>query len=160
MTPLFCHRLETCQQELVPQEDGAKAWSRHSVHSVADIARVIEVITGAMTGAGYPEKEIFRVHLALEEAIVNAHKHGHQGDWEKPVAIRYFMSVEGMVAEVEDQGPGFDPAQVPDPLDPENLERTSGRGLLLMRSSLSGVCHNERGNTICLCKHRNTPPPS
>jgi anti-sigma regulatory factor (Ser/Thr protein kinase) len=55
---------------------------------------------------------------------------------------------------VEDEGPGFDPALVPDPLGPENLERPSGRGLLIMRTYLSGVCHNERGNTICLCKHR------
>jgi serine/threonine-protein kinase RsbW len=159
MTPLFCHRLEVCQEELVPREEGAKAWRRDNVHSVADIARVIEVITGAMAGAGHPEKEIFRVHLALEEAIVNAHKHGHQGDWEKPITVCYYVSADGVVARVEDQGPGYDPAEIPDPLDPENLERPSGRGLLLMRAYLSGVCHNERGNTICLCKHRTTPPP-
>src|SRR5271165_5237317 len=77
MTPLFCHRLETCQQELVPDEEGAKVWRRDNVQSVADLARVIEVVTGAMAGAGYPAQEIYRVHLALEEAIVNAHKHGH-----------------------------------------------------------------------------------
>ena len=154
MTPLFCHRLETCRQELVPCEDGAKVWRRETVHSVADIARVIEIVIGAMTAASYPEAEVFRVRLALEEAIVNAHKHGHAGDWGKPVAIRFHVSADGMVAEVEDQGPGFDPVQVPDPLAPENLERPSGRGLLLMRTYLSGVCHNERGNTICICKHR------
>jgi serine/threonine-protein kinase RsbW len=158
MTPLFCQHLEACQQELVPQEEGAKVWRHDTVQDVADIARVIEVITGAMAGANYPAKEISRVHLALEEAIVNAHKHGHEGDWSKPVTVRFYVSSEGMVAEVEDQGPGFDPTKVPDPLAPENLERPSGRGLLLMRSYLSGVCHNERGNTICLCKHRSAPP--
>jgi serine/threonine-protein kinase RsbW len=158
MTPLFCHRLEACRQELVPQTEGAKAWRHDKVQCVADIARVLEVVTGAMAGANYPEKEIFRARLALEEAIVNAHKHGHRGDWDRPVTVRFYVSVEGMVAEVEDQGAGYDPAQVPDPLAPENLERTSGRGLLLMRASLSGVCHNERGNTICLCKHRSPPP--
>jgi len=154
MSSLYCHRLETCRQELVPCEEGAKAWRRESVYSVADIARVIEVVTGAMTVARYLEGEIFRVRLALEEAIVNAHKHGHAGDWGKPVAVRFHVSADGMAAEVEDQGPGFDPALVPDPLAPENLERPSGRGLLLMRTYLSGVCHNERGNAICLCKHR------
>ncbi len=57
-----------------------------------------------------------------------------------------------MVVEIEDQGLGFDPGEVADPLAPENLERPSGRGLLLMRTYMSNVCHNEQGNCICLCK--------
>ena len=137
------------------EEDALRRGRLESVHSVADMARVIQIITGAMAGAGSSRMEdISGVRLALEEAIVNAHKHGHEGDWAKPVAVRYHVSAEGMVAEIEDQGPGFDPALVPDPLAPENLERPSGRGLLIMRTYLSGVCHNERGNTICLCKDR------
>ncbi len=159
MTPLPCHRIEACRRELVPDDEGAKAWRRDTVDSVTDIARVIEVVTGAMTAAGFPEGEIFRVRLALEEAIVNAHKHGHLGDWAKPVAVRFHVRAEGVVAEIEDQGSGFDPALVPDPVAPEHLERPSGRGLLLMRTVLSGVCHNERGNTICLCKHRSGTSP-
>ena len=159
MTPLHCHRLETCRRELVPESEGAKVWRRDSVQSAKDVARVIRNITGAMAGAGFPDEEIFRVRLALDEAVVNAHKHGHDGDWSKPVAIRYHVSEEGVVAEIEDQGPGFDPKQVPDPLAPENLERPSGRGLFIMRTYLSGVCYNERGNTICLCKHRTGTSP-
>jgi serine/threonine-protein kinase RsbW len=112
-----------------------------------------------MANYGYSEKVQFRVHLALEEAIVNAHKHGHQGNWSKSVVVRFSVSTDGVVAQVEDQGPGFDPQLVPDPLAAENLERPSGRGLLLMRSYLSGVCHNEQGNCICLCKHRSPLPP-
>ena len=155
------NRLESCRLELVPREAGVKVWRVDRVHCVADIARVIQVVTGAMAGAGYPEKEVFRVHLALEEAIVNAQKHGHQGEWGTPIAVRYYVSAEGAVAQVEDQGPGFDPAAVPDPLAPENLERPTGRGLLLMRTYLSGVCHNQQGNCICLCKHQagRTPAP-
>ena len=107
--------------------------------------------------AGFPEKEIFAMHLALEEAIVNANKHGHQGDWTLPLAVHYCVSADGVVAQVEDQGPGFAPAEVADPLAPENLERASGRGLLLMRSYMSDVCHNERGNCVCLCKRRLVP---
>jgi len=63
------------------------------------------------------------------------------------------------VAQVEDRGAGFDPALVPDPLAPENLLKPGGRGLLLMRHYLTGVCHNERGNCVCLCRHRPGPPP-
>jgi serine/threonine-protein kinase RsbW len=108
-----------------------------------------------MADFGFSNEEVFGVRLGLDEAIVNANKHGHQGDWKTPVAVRYLVDHEGVVAHVEDQGPGFDPAQVPDPLTAENLERDSGRGLLLMRKYMSGVCHNERGNCVCLCKQRN-----
>jgi serine/threonine-protein kinase RsbW len=113
-----------------------------------------------MSRYGYSETECFRVHLSLEEAIVNAHKHGNRRDWGKSITLRYHVSAEGVVAQVEDEGPGFNPESVPDPLAPENLERPSGRGLLLMRSYLSGVCHNQQGNCICLCKHRNNVSPA
>jgi serine/threonine-protein kinase RsbW len=142
-----------CRLELVPQEGGVPLWRRESIKSLADMERFLEAIPTEMANYGYSEKEQFRVRLALEEAIVNAHKHGHYRDWSKSITVRYHVSADGVVVQVEDQGPGFDPQSVPDPLAPENLETPSGRGLLLMRSFLSGVCHNELGNCICLCKH-------
>jgi Histidine kinase-like ATPase domain len=96
MTPLHCHRIEACRQEIVPDDEGAKAWRRDAVHSVDDIARVTRAVADAMIGAGYPETEIYRVHLALEEALVNAHKHGHRGDWGKPVGVRYHVGSDGV----------------------------------------------------------------
>jgi serine/threonine-protein kinase RsbW len=116
--------------------------------------RLIETIVSRMAAAGHAEKDQFRVRLALEEAIVNAHKHGHQGDWSRAIVVHYHVSESGVLAEVEDQGEGFDRDQVPDPLAPENLERSSGRGLLLMENYMTGVCHNEVGNRVCLCKNR------
>jgi serine/threonine-protein kinase RsbW len=120
--------------------------------------RLLEAIPAEMANHGYSETDQFRVHLALEEAIINAHKHGNQRDWSKSITVRYYISAVGVAVQVEDEGSGFDPQSVPDPLAPENLERPSGRGLLLMRSYLSGVCHNEPGNCICLCKHRSPLP--
>jgi anti-sigma regulatory factor (Ser/Thr protein kinase) len=73
--------------------------------------------------------------------------------------VCYRVGAESVVAQVEDRGPGFDPGQVPDPLDPANLERPGGRGLLLMRAYLHGVWHNDRGNCVCLCRHRTGPRP-
>ncbi len=146
---MFSTNQGVCPQNLVPH-DGE--WHRASVHSVEDMERTIETIIAAMTAASFPDRDIRRLHLALEEAIVNANKHGHRGDWSKPITVRYSVTEMGMVAEIEDQGLGFDPAQVADPLAPENLERPSGRGLLLMRTYMSNVCHNEQGNCICLCK--------
>jgi serine/threonine-protein kinase RsbW len=59
-----------------------------------------------------------------------------------------------VLAEVEDEGPGFNPAVVPDPTLPENLEQTGGRGLLLMRHYMSWVHYSERGNHVTLGKCR------
>ena len=58
--------------------------------------------------------------------------------------------------EVEDEGRGFDPSHVPDPTLPENLERPNGRGLLLMRRSMTWVRYTGRGNRVTLCKRRSS----
>ncbi len=155
---MICQRLEMCRIELVPREVGVPLWRREAIASYADMERFLDVIADEMAKYGFSETEQLRVRLALEEAIVNAHLHGHQRDWSKSIAVRYYVSADGAVAQIEDQGPGFNPQLVPDPLAPENLERPSGRGLFLMRTFLSGVCHNQPGNCICLCKHRSPLP--
>ncbi|HLN32137.1 MAG TPA: ATP-binding protein [Gemmataceae bacterium] len=156
---MICDRLELCQQDLVPREGSVQRWRHDTIQSLEDMERVIHMVTSGMESVGYSEKEVLTMRLATEEAIVNAHKHGHQRDWSRPFSVRHHLDANGVVIQVEDQGPGFDPQQVPDPLAPENLERASGRGLLLMRTYMSGVCHNERGNCVCLCKRRLTSPP-
>jgi serine/threonine-protein kinase RsbW len=150
---MFHRKGSVCRQELVPHQGDIAPWERITVQSVADMEQVIQTITtAAMATAGFCEKETLRLRLALDEAMVNAHKHGNQGDWTKPIKLRYHLNENGVVAEIEDQGLGFDPTQVPDPLAPENLQRDSGRGLFLMRAYMSNVCHNAEGNCICLCK--------
>jgi serine/threonine-protein kinase RsbW len=138
---MFHRKGSVCRQGLVPHEGEVALWQKETVQSVADMNHVIQTVTAAATAtAGFPEKDRFRLHLALEEALVNAHIHGHQGDWTKPITLRYHVNEDGVVVEIEDQGLGFDPEQVPDPLAPENLERPSGRGLFLMRTYMSHVC--------------------
>ena len=112
-----------------------------------------------MTGLGYSAKDHFGLRLALEEAVVNSITHGHQHDPAKMVVLRYRVGTEYVLLEVEDQGAGFDPAQVPDPTDPESLERPSGRGLLLIQFSMSWVGYNERGNCVTFCKFPSEPLP-
>jgi serine/threonine-protein kinase RsbW len=158
---MFHRKGDVCWQELVPHDGEIALWQTKTVQSVEDMNSAIETITvAAMATAGLSHKDVMRLRLALEEALVNAQKHGHQGDWARPIALRYHVNEKGVVAEIEDQGLGFDPEQVPDPLAPENLERPSGRGLFLIRGFMSNVCHNEKGNGICLCKHcpGNTKP--
>ena len=125
-----------------------------SVRTTEEMVRLIETVIRAMAEAGYSKKDQFAIRLALEEAIVNGIKHGNQNDRTKRVRVRYQVKAGWVLAEVEDQGKGFDPNQVPDPLDLENLDQPSGRGLLLMRSYTTWIRHNPRGNQVTLGKYR------
>ena len=102
----------------------------------------------------WEENDIFGVHLAVEEALVNAIKHGNQNDHSKRVHIVYRMSETHVQIEITDEGPGFNPNNVPDPTEDDNLEVPSGRGLMLMRSFMSSVEFNERGNGVIMEKQR------
>jgi len=118
------------------------------------LSAVLDQVAGEMTAAGYDARDVFAVRLALEEAVVNAIKHGHQGDTSKAVWVNYTVGPEEALITVEDEGPGFQPEDVPDPLDPENLERACGRGVFLMRHYMTWVKYNECGNRVTLCKRR------
>lgn len=97
----------------------------------------------------YARNARFALRLALEEAIVNAFRHGHAHlPHDTPVEIDYSVGPEEIRVEVEDQGPGFTPSDVPDPTLDENLERPSGRGLVLMRAYMTRIRHLGRGNRV------------
>jgi CheY-like chemotaxis protein len=120
-----------------------------------------------------------RVAIALEEALLNALYHGNlelSSDLREQDTKRYYslaeerrreepyrsrtvhfeasLGLQDMTFAVRDAGPGFNPHGVPDPTDPANLERASGRGLLLIRTFMDEVRHNDRGNEIVMIKHR------
>jgi serine/threonine-protein kinase RsbW len=98
------------------------------------------------------EKDIFCIKLALEEALVNAIKHGNQMDRSKKVQISFRIHADRFECQISDEGPGFDPEDVPDPTAVENLERPCGRGLMLMRYYMNEVVYSSRGN--CVSMHR------
>jgi serine/threonine-protein kinase RsbW len=100
----------------------------------------------------FSESEIFGIKMALEEAIVNAIKHGNQMDRSKVVRVAYRISPYEFDVLISDEGPGFDPEDVPDPTAPENLERNCGRGLLLMRHYMSHIEYVGTGNTVRMSK--------
>jgi serine/threonine-protein kinase RsbW len=107
-----------------------------------------------MEKRGYTQKETFGARLALEEALVNAVRHGNRGDPTKCVWVSWHVTNRRVLLEVEDEGNGFDPRAVPDPCALENLERSCGRGLLLIHSYMTWVRFNKRGNRVAMCKHR------
>lgn len=121
----------------------------------AEARPIQEAIENRLRSQLFSDKDIFCIKLALEEAIVNAIKHGNQMDRNKKVRIAYSISAERFDALIADEGPGFDPDDVPDPTAVENLERPCGRGVMLMRHYMTQVSFYERGNVVAMHKVRN-----
>src|SRR5690242_14320001 len=114
--------------------------------------RVQEQIERLLQDRATSDHDLFGIKLALEEALVNAIKHGNQMDRSKNVHISYRLLPDRFDVRIADEGVGFDPADVPDPTAVENLERPCGRGLMLMRHYMSEVAYSERGNTVSMSK--------
>ena len=119
-----------------------------------EFRRVQEDIEQRLRQHDFSDRDVFSVRLALEEAIVNAIKHGNQFDRGKKVHISYRVGPDQFSVQITDEGDGFDPCDIPDPTLVENLERPCGRGLMLMRHYMSDVQYNERGNTVRMTKNR------
>ena len=102
----------------------------------------------------FSQTDIFAVHLALEEAFINAVKHGNRNDSTKKVKIDYLVSLDKIEITMMDEGGGFAPEDVPDPRYGENLYKTEGRGLLLMRSYMDVVEFNEQGNRVFMVRYK------
>jgi serine/threonine-protein kinase RsbW len=125
-------------QEIVIQSDPAEA------------RRVQDNLEQALLAFHYDEREVFSIKLALEEALINAIKHGNQMDRNKTVRIRYRIQDERFDVRIIDEGKGFNPEDVPDPMAAENLERACGRGLLLIRHYMSEVVYHPPGNRLSM----------
>ncbi len=130
-------------------QDGGDADTLKIQNDRAIIDSVQDRVIDAAEHLGYSTSAQFALRLAMEEAIVNAFKHGHRGlPPNTPIVFEFSVTPERIFVSVEDQGPGFTPMAVPDPTLDENLERPSGRGLVLMRAYMTRIEHNERGNRV------------
>lgn len=105
-----------------------------------------------VVAAGFDEESIFAIRISLEEAIVNAIRHGNRLDASKRVRIASCTSPEQVEIMVEDDGVGFDRTCVPDPTAAENLCRPSGRGILLIESYMTSVTWDKGGRRMCMIK--------
>jgi len=126
---------------------------------------VVESRSSAVTGQwawilpklkahNFSEDDIFAIHLALEEAFINAVNHGNRMDPEKEIKIEYSVGEGKVEISMTDEGRGFDPDAVPDPRYGENLYKAGGRGLLLICSYMDIVEFNERGNRVRMVKYK------
>jgi serine/threonine-protein kinase RsbW len=151
---MFSAQQTPCGQDPPSDDTRPGDWREQRLRSFADLEPVLTAVLADLAGAGYLEKDQFAVRLALDEALANGIKHGNREDPARAVTLRYRVLPDSLMAEVEDEGPGFDPDQVADPLAAENLDRPSGRGLFLIRAYMTWVRHNDRGNRVTLCKYR------
>jgi serine/threonine-protein kinase RsbW len=110
--------------------------------------------------AGFPSEDGLDVGMAVREAVINAIRHGNREDPALVVDVTMRWAADTLEVRVRDRGNGFDPAQVPDPRSGENLLRSSGRGLLLMRAFVDDVVFRkprQGGTEVTLVKRRREP---
>ena len=131
-------------------------WRRdHVIESdTAAGRRVLDEVLQELQARHWCQRDVFAVHLAMEEALVNAIIHGNRLARDKHVRISCRMSPELIRVEISDEGPGFDPDALPDPTDPERLGCPGGRGVLLMKAFMSRVEWGGSGNRVLLEKDR------
>ena len=118
--------------------------------------QVIEDLLAQLRNHAWHERDLFGVHLALEEALVNAIKHGNEEHAGKQVQVCCRINGQIVQIEVADEGPGFDPASVPDPTSENLVDMPHGRGIMLMRSCMSRVEYNDSGNRVLMEKQRSS----
>ncbi|MBS1852605.1 MAG: ATP-binding protein [Acidobacteria bacterium] len=112
------------------------------------------------TEIGFDEDQVMQISMAVREAAINAVLHGNAYDPGKKVSLDFETTARDMIITIRDQGPGLDVSKIPDPLAPENLLKTSGRGIFLIRSFMDEVhIHpSKTGTEIKLVKHVGGPP--
>jgi serine/threonine-protein kinase RsbW len=118
------------------------------------IAEILQQIIIQVKANGYGDDDIFAIQLAMEEALINAIKHGNNGDESKKVKIEYAVSEEKVEIFITDEGKGFNSDALPDPRYGNNLYKTCGRGVLLIRSYMDVAEYNKLGNKIHMVRYR------
>jgi CheY-like chemotaxis protein len=113
---------------------------------------VLQYLIERLAKLGVIKPERSNLFVALDEAFVNAVKHGNRNDPAKLVRITAELSTKEARFTIEDEGDGFNVQEIPDPRDPENLFKTSGRGVLLIYNIMDEVYYNERGNRLTMVK--------
>jgi serine/threonine-protein kinase RsbW len=115
---------------------------------------VLEELLTQLESRHWRQHDIFCVHLAMEEALVNAILHGNHLDAAKHVRVTCNVSSDRVRIEINDEGGGFNPSDIPDPTCPERIHSPGGRGVMLMKAFMSRVEYRAPGNQVILEKDR------
>ena len=129
-----------------------------AIASQLEFIDLVTTLTDNVTQlVGFDEEAAYWVNMAVRESVANAVEHGNKYDPNKTVDIRFTIGVDALRVTVRDHGEGFDPATLPDPLDPHNLLNPAGRGILYMRTFMDSVDyerHPEGGMLATMTKRR------
>ncbi|NBO65456.1 MAG: ATP-binding protein [Acidobacteria bacterium] len=129
-----------------------------TIASQLEFIDLVTNLTDNLTNlAGFDEESVYSINMAVRESVANAVEHGNQYDPNKPVDVTFTLSPEHLHVSVRDRGEGFDPSDLPDPLDPLNLLNPAGRGILYMRTFMDRVDygrHPEGGMVVVMSKSR------
>jgi serine/threonine-protein kinase RsbW len=120
--------------------------------SYSDAREVQRLIREAIEQADYDPDSQFAIKLSLEEAIINAIKHGNKLDKDKHVHVEWSVTPEAAEIIIEDEGPGFSRNDVPDPTDDSNLQKLTGRGILLIETYMNTVEWSKGGRRVRLVR--------
>jgi len=117
---------------------------RLQIQSNFDLLDSVQVVSDRMAQlAGLDEDAIHWIGVAVRESVINAIKHGNREDLRKLVTVEFTFSPpvdpRELIVRVVDEGEGFDPEEIADPLAPENILKSSGRGIFFMRSFMDDV---------------------
>jgi len=102
----------------------------------------------------FDDEAVEQANLAIIEAGTNAILHGNSNDPNKRVYFQFLLSEDKLTVAVKDEGKGFNPDGVPNPLDPENLLNTTGRGIFLMRTLMDEISYNQNGTEVQMVKYK------
>ena len=121
------------------------------------VARAAAAVAEFLSRSGISDDAAFGIDMAVREAVTNAVIHGNRQDENKTVDVTLRSSSEAVEISVHDQGPGFNPEDVPDPTAAENILKASGRGIFFMRNFMDEVdwlIRPEGGTTVRMVKRR------
>lgn len=143
--------------DIYRQSVGEKETKFSISSKIEAIDDAVQKATAFASGAGFSDDALFGIDMAVREALANAVKHGNKLDETKQVEVTLLSLDDRMEIIIRDFGKGFDVLEVPDPTNPENLLKASGRGILFMHNFVDKVewqRHIEGGMIVIMTKNR------
>lgn len=126
------------------------------IQSSFEMVDLVQVVFESLSSqVGFQGDESHWMSVAIRESVTNAVRHGNKLDSAKRVIIRFEVDESEFCVSVEDEGEGFDPGEIPDPLAEENLLRASGRGIFFMKNFMDEVTYDfqpNRGTRVTMIK--------
>lgn len=138
----------------IQREEGIECHARFELKSdFAYMKQVNDLVMRMFKQTKMSEEEIAEFEYCLNEALMNAIEHGSKLDSDKIVIVSYTLKKDTLILEIEDQGTGFDFRTIPDPTSAENIFKSRGRGIYIMKKYMDEVFYNKKGTKITLMKN-------